>query len=133
MEGYSVAHIYIIRGVPGSGKTTLAGSMKAAGMVDYVFEADVFMVDDAGEYLFDPSRLKYCHGKCQEVTDSAISMGYNIAVSNTFTRKWEVQPYLDMAEKHGAQVTVIVCQGDYGNVHGVPEVKVSEMKRRFEY
>ena len=128
-----MSNLYIIRGIPGSGKTTLAGKMKKAGMVDFVFEADAFMTDDKGQYLFDSSRLKYCHGKCREVTDSAIEMGLNIAVSNTFTRKWEMQPYIDMAKKHSAKITIIVCQGEYKNVHGVPDEKIQEMKRRFEY
>lgn len=127
-----MTHLYIIRGIPGSGKTTLAGKMMRHGMVDAYVEADMFMVDDKGDYLFNPKRLKFCHEQCQRLTDASLTTGKSVAVSNTFTRKWEMQPYLDMAKEHGATVTVIICQGDYGNVHGVPDEKVAEMKRRFE-
>lgn len=128
-----MTNLYIIRGVPGSGKTTLANTMFKHGMVDCVVEADMFMCDDQGNYSFNPKMLKFCHEQCQRFSDTSLKIGHNVAVSNTFTRKWEMQPYLDMAEKHSAQVTVIVCQGDYGNTHGVPDDKVAEMKRRFEY
>lgn len=128
-----MSNLYIIRGVPGSGKTTLAAEMEQCGMVDIFCEADTYMVNAFGEYQFNPSRLKDCHAACQRTSDSALNAGYNVAVSNTFTRKWEMQPYLDMAEKHGAKVTVIVCQGEYKNTHGVTDDKVEEMKRRFEY
>jgi predicted kinase len=128
-----MAHLYIIRGVPGSGKTTLAESMMECGMVDHYSEADRFMVDDFLQYKFDATNLRMCHELCRQDVEEFLNMGCSVAVSNTFTRKWEMQPYLDMAEKYGAKVTVIVCQGDYANVHGVPSDKVQEMKRRFEY
>lgn len=128
-----MAHLYIIRGIPGSGKSTLADRMFRHGMVDLVAEADMFMCDGRGDYLFNPSMLKFCHEQCQRIVDASLQINHNVAVSNTFTRKWEMQPYIDMAEKYGAKVTVIVCQGEFTNVHGVPDGKVAEMKRRLEY
>jgi predicted kinase len=126
-------HLYIIRGVPGSGKTTLAKKLFRHGIVAAHFEADMFMCDNNGNYLFDPTLLKFCHKQCQASVDAALTIGQTVAVSNTFVRKWEMEPYLYMAEKHNAQVTVIVCQGEYKNTHNVPSNKVEEMKRRFEY
>jgi len=128
-----MADLYIIRGVPGSGKTTLAEKMNDSGMIDVYFEADMMMIDHDGNYKFDPSKLSFCHDQCQRAVDVALTVGHNVAVSNTFTRKWEMKPYFDMAKKHGAQVTVIVCQGDFSNVHGVPNGKVQAMRDRFEY
>lgn len=128
-----MAHLYILRGVPGSGKTTLADKMLRHGMVDAHFEADMFMVDEKGNYDFNQKYLKFCHEQCQRATDAALSIGQTAVVSNTFVRKWEIQAYLDMAKYHGVNITVIVCHGDYGNTHGVPDDKVEDMKRRFEY
>ncbi len=128
-----MAHIYIIRGIPGSGKTTLAKSMIKYGMAQHHYEADQFMVDDDGDYLFDPFKLKYCHEKCQDSTRKALMSGCDVVVSNTFTKKWEMIAYLDMAKKYDASVTVIVAQGNFNNVLGVPASKVDEMRNRFEY
>ena len=126
-------HLYIIRGVPGSGKTTLAAKMLDRAMIDSFYEADDHMVDDSGNYRFDPSRLKHCHNECQRSVRHALRNEWSVAVSNTFTRKWEMQPYLDMAEELGIQVTVLVCQGEFDNVHGVPADKVRVMRERFEW
>ncbi len=127
-----MAHLYIIRGITGSGKTTLADKMLRHGMVDAHFEADMFMVDESGCYNFNPKYLKFCHEQCQRVTDDALMNNQPVAVSNTFVKKWEMQAYFDIAKNHGANVTVIICQGEYSNVHGVPDEKVEDMKRRFE-
>jgi predicted kinase len=129
-----VANLYIIRGVPGSGKTTLADRMKSCGMIWDYAEADSFMVDECGNYRFDPKRLSHCHKKCHIEVRDMMRAGYDgIAVSNTFTRKWEMENYIGLARQFGYDVTMIVCQGDYGNVHGVPADKVQQMRDRFEY
>lgn len=128
-----MAHLYIIRGVPGSGKTTLAKKMIQAGMAEVHAEADMFMVDYHGNYEFNPARLKDCHQSCKNLVDAAMQVEKDVIVSNTFTRKWEMQDYLDMAEDNGYQVTVIVCQGEYANEHNVPDAKVVDMRNRFEW
>lgn len=119
--------LFIIRGIPGSGKTTLAKKI-----TPYVFEADDFFMK-SGQYKFDKSSLTQAHESCQESVRSAMSIGvYPIAVSNTFVRKWEYRPYLDLANEYGYQYEVIVCHGNFKNVHGVPQDVVLQMKRRFE-
>lgn len=128
-----MAHLYIIRGVPGSGKTTLAKKMIQAGMAEIHAEADMFMVDYHGNYEFNPTRLKECHQNCKNLVDAAMQVEKDVIVSNTFTRKWEMQDYIDMAEYNGYGVTVIVCQGEYANKHNVPDAKVAEMRNRFEW
>ena len=126
--------LYIIRGVPGSGKTTLANEMKAAGMIWDFAEADKFMIDNEGNYRFDPKQLGECHEKCQNEIRDMMRAGYpSIAVSNTFTRKWEMEKYIGLANQFGYEVCMIVCQGDFANVHGVPPERVQQMRERFEY
>lgn len=124
-----MAHLYIIRGIPGSGKTTLANKMLACGMVNEVFEADQFMVNSGGLYSFDGRRLKECHDACKNAVRNALAAGLNVAVSNTFTRKWEMEFYLNLGVDH----TILICQGEHTNTHGVPQEKVFEMANRFEY
>ena len=88
--------LFLLRGLPGSGKSTLAGDL-----AQVVYEADMFFMKD-GEYQFDPAKLGAAHQWCQESTRQSMINGISrIAVANTFTVEWEMQPYIDMAAMHG--------------------------------
>lgn len=122
--------LYIVRGVPGSGKTTLAKKLTAN-----VFEADHYFYDNDGNYNFIPSEIKEAHKECQQFVGYAMESGIEkIAVSNTFTQEWEMEPYFELAKKHGFNVFTIVVENRHGglNQHGVPEDKIEQMKNRFE-
>lgn len=124
--------IYIIRGVPGSGKTTLGRRLKSGGLVRYVISADDFMVGPDGEYAFDASKLKECHERCKLEVTAALRGGESVAVCNTFTRAWEMRPYVNIANSLGAVHYVIRCEGNFKNVHGVPDEIIRAMRDRFE-
>lgn len=127
-----MASLYIVRGVPGAGKTTLGNSFKACGLVRFVISADDYMVDINGMYNFDPARLRDCHEKCRGAVETALRSGDNVAVCNTFTRVWEFLPYVEIAKNAGCLLYVIRCEGMFQNVHGVPDDVVSNMRDRFE-
>jgi predicted kinase len=121
--------LFILRGLPGAGKTTLAKSL--GGMH---IEADNYFMD-GDEYKFDASKLKEAHAWCQNVVKVWILNSVpKITVSNTFTQEWEMQPYYDLAEKYGYRVYSLVVENRHGGVneHGVPEEKLVQMKKRFE-
>jgi len=130
--------LFLVRGLPGSGKTTFATSI----WNDYaVCEADKFFYDKEGNYNFDPSKLKEAHDWCkQEVETRMIDHQNNgqyypeIAVSNTFTQEWEMEDYFKLAEKYGYKVVSLIVENRHGgqNVHRVPEDKLQKMKERFQ-
>lgn len=126
--------LYLIRGIPGSGKTTLAQSMIASGMADYFFEADAHMVDSHGNYAFNPSILGDCHAACQNETRSALMNGSNVAVSNTSTTNREVDFYQDIASQCGAKFVSIILENRHegNNIHDVPKDKLQQMRNRFQ-
>lgn len=121
-----MSELIIIRGLPGSGKSTLAQKFVRLGFVHY--ETDMFFLDDHGEYRFDRNRLSEAHAWCQKAVQLALDEGEDVVVSNTFTRIWEMQPYLDMI----ANRTILTVEGNYQNLHGVPAAAIEMMKSRWE-
>jgi adenylate kinase family enzyme len=130
--------LYIVRGLPGSGKSTFAEALVGSDFL--VCEADkYFMVD--GEYKFDATKLKQAHEYCRNLVetymkDSLVNDQFyrEIAVSNTFTQAWEMSPYFELAEKYGYMVFTVIVENRHGGVnqHGVPDDKLEQMKNRFE-
>jgi predicted kinase len=118
----------LIRGLPGSGKSTMARKIAIDTGALHV-EADMW-VDYSRRY--DPDAVKRAHAICQSQARRALQYGGSVVVSNTFTRQWEMQPYLDMAHQYGAQVEIITANGDYGSVHDVPESAIQAMRDRWE-
>ncbi len=118
----------IIRGLPGSGKSTRA---KSLGIPDH-YEADMYFMQN-GEYKFDRTKLADAHAWCKRMVENAMIAGRDVIVSNTFVKKWEYAVYEELAAKYNYAVDVEVMAGNYQNVHGVPPEIIQRMKDNFEY
>ena len=131
--------LYIVRGLPGSGKSTFAEALVGSDFL--VCEADKYFYDKEGNYNFDPSKLKQAHEWCRNevetrMKDHQVNQQFypEIAVSNTFTQEWEMESYYKLAEKYGYKVVSLIVENRHGgkNVHGVPDDKLEIMRNRFE-
>lgn len=119
--------LYIIRGLPGSGKSTLAKKL----CPNRAFEADAYHVKD-GVYNFDQSKVTNSHFWCKEMVRVSLLSGEDTAVANTFTRVWEYEDYIRMANEAGYNTQVIELHGKWQNVHNVPIEVIYRMKLRWE-
>ena len=121
--------LFLIRGVSGAGKTTLAKALGGKHI-----EADMFFVKD-GVYKFDATKIKDAHSWCQNMVGSWMSDNEErIVVSNTFTQEWEMQFYYDWAKEFDYTVFSIIVENRHGGVneHNVPKETIEKMKSRFE-
>jgi len=123
--------LLIVRGIPGSGKSTIGQQLEKDEGYMHV-EADMYFQRPSGEYAFNPNKIKDAHEWCQATVRQAMCDGMKVVVTNTFTRTWEYAPYLQMAEAYGYESDIIVANGRYQNVHDVPEAQVQRMLERFE-
>jgi len=122
--------LYIIRGLPGSGKTTLGRLIAQGGPL---YEADQFFTDEEGNYRFDATKIADAHRWCKLEAGKSRAAGYTtVVVANTFTRHWEYALYLDLAQTFGYSVTIITTKGNHGSVHGVPRETMDNMRERWE-
>ena len=121
--------LILLRGLPGSGKSTFANLLGGIHV-----EADQYFMQD-GEYKFDASKLKQAHNWCKLRVEHSMEDGADkITVSNTFTQEWEMDAYFELAEKYGYQTSCLIVENrhDSKNIHGCPDDKIEQMKNRFE-
>jgi len=141
----SMYELVLIRGMSGSGKTTFGKSLLNIGspLIYSFFAADDFFVDEEGNYNFNPKKLPYAHEWCQGKVENSMSnrLSSRIVVHNTFTQRWEMEPYLQLADKYDYSVTVVSlydggCSDEElvsRNQHGVDIKGISNMRERWEH
>ena len=127
--------LFLLRGLPGAGKSTLAHELMA-GQHTVHCEADQKFIGEDGVYRFDPTLLADAHAACQAKCFEAMgSATERVVVSNTFTMEWEMEPYLRLAEEFEYRVFSLIVENRHGgtNVHDCPADKVEMMRNRFQF
>ena len=136
---------YIMRGIPGSGKSTVANRLAHQVIIPSAIHSTdkYFMVD--GVYKFDPTKLREYHQKNLEAfkksLDELPSLPFYEAVvicDNTNIKKSQYQPYVDAAKAAGYCVAFVVMPMPEAeiaaarNKHGVPLEVIKRMIEQWE-
>lgn len=127
--------LVIMQGASGSGKSTVAETIKAmleavGQFVQICSTDDFFKVD--GVYKFDPSKIGAYHKANQDLARGYLEAGDCVIIDNTNTQAWEAKPYVVMAQELKVPVFFMPCYGRFNNLHGVPSDKVEAMRARCE-
>lgn len=148
--------VIILRGLPGSGKTTVAHGLtdfaRARGWSYEIVSADDFFVTTVGEsprpeYRFDPRKLGEAHADCMFRFLAAIGDHRELViVDNTNVQKWEFLNYAVAATRLNYEVYVESCLDKRAddltvadlkrfaerNMHGVSFETIAAMAARWE-
>ena len=120
--------LILIRGIPGSGKSTKAKKILDEYHGEYKhLEADMFHINKSGEYEWLAQNILASHEWCQNKCRMYLNNGDNVVVSNTFTTLKELRPYLVM----WSNIEIIDCDGQYQNIHNVPIEAIKRMSNRW--
>ena len=118
--------LVIIRGLPGSGKTSLAKEI--ATKCGYMhFENDHYLETHRGYEADRISRIK-AKRWCYWSVRNALQEGHKVVVSNVFAAISHFQDYRDLTESH----LVIDCVGEFKTTHDIPEETLAEMRANWE-
>lgn len=140
--------LIIMRGVSGSGKSSLARDIAEKGGGNIYGSDDFF--DHDGRYEFDVNLLHRAHEWNQERVKKALRRGESlIIVDNTNTRAWEMAPYVKMGKDFGYDIEIREPdwspelkneEGKWNfdalsgkNTHGVSDDILQKMIDRYEY
>lgn len=122
-----MSKLTLIRGIPGSGKSTYAKNNYQC----CILENDMFQIVD-GKYVWSPEGTRRAIDQVMALTDQILSSGADVVVANTFTKVRFVEAYKRIADRHGADIEVIRCTGSFKNVHNVPQQILENMRDNFE-
>lgn len=115
-------HLVLMRGVPGSGKSTRAARLKEEKGYEH-FEADMFFTKN-GKYAFDINMLPVAHDWCLIKTREALNAGRSVVVANVFETPDDVRPYVLL----GYPWEIIDATGRWPSSHGVHPEEIKEMR-----
>jgi len=129
--GVDRPYLVVVRGLPGSGKSTWAKEMFPAGQW-VIYETDHLFCDIRGEYRFDAQLWDQAEVFTRSMVDRALADRRNVVIVDVLETRAKVEVYAALAKYHGAQFAVFTRAGEYGSIHKVPLYVRQEMLARWQ-
>lgn len=128
-------HLILLRGLPGSGKTTLAKVLSEQGKYPMYSVDDYFTDSITFDYQFDYQKNHLAYRECEQHTEQAMQEGaHKIVVHNTFTMGWEMEPYFKLAATYGYNVFVATVENyhQHRNQHNISHEQLQKMAQKYK-
>lgn len=121
--------LYIVRGIPGSGKSTLIKKI-----TKNIVELDDYYNEKYGYYKFSydevPQSHKYALNKIEKMMIDKLD---EIAVIDSFIKNKDFDQYKKLAIKYNYTPIEIIVHSDFKDIHNVPIKRLEEMCNEFEF
>lgn len=132
---------FIMRGLPGSGKSTTVRAIKLQYKNALVVSADNYFSLEDGSYEFSKDRLSEAHENCRKVAEQAAKKGLrHVVVDNTNIMRWEMGEYFRLAGLYNYVVLLVEPRTPWAmdaaalaakNTHGVSEEHIRLKMKKF--
>ena len=126
--------LILLRGLPGSGKSSLAKVLSEKGKYP-VHSIDSYFTDEqTGAYHFEFDKNHLAYKNCEEQTRSSlISRLEKVFVDNTFTLEWELEPYYQLAAEYHYTLFIITVENRHGNpnIHDISRDQLEKMAEKY--
>jgi len=126
--------LILLRGLPGSGKTTLANLLSENKKYP-VFSIDDYFTDEKGTYHFKFDENHLAYKLCEENTrKSMMATTEKIFLHNTFTIDWEIETYFKLAKEFDYQIHVLTVENYHGtkNIHDISDEQMKKMAEKYK-
>jgi predicted kinase len=122
--------LVILRGLPGSGKSSFASLLSKA-----ICSADDYLINREGEYIWTESRViqahEWCERKCERFMKKQISL---VVIDNVSVKSRDMRPYRKLAKEYGYKVYSVIVENRHKgiNTHNVSKEIMKSMRKKFE-
>jgi predicted kinase len=127
--------LILLRGLPGSGKTSLANLLSENGKYPVLSIDSYFTDPHNGQYNFDPYKNHLAYKHCEIQTEESLKKGFSkVFVDNTFTIEWEMEPYFKLASLYNYALFVITVENRHGNlnIHNISPEQLEKMALKYK-
>lgn len=133
-ETHRLPTLVILRGLPGSGKSSLAQVLSEEGKYP-VFSIDDYFTDSEGNYQFIYNENYKAYALCEMNCMQAMEAGVKkIFIDNVFSLDWELEPYVQLASAYKYRLFVLTVEKRHEgeNIHGIEAEQIERMAEKYK-